>query len=51
MIKKMIKKILSWFGPKYITITHRDPISFETDKLMKKNEEPVKIVKTLVYKK
>jgi hypothetical protein len=51
MIKKMIKKILSWFGPKYITITHRDPISFETDQLMRKKEDTVKIVKRLTYKK
>lgn len=51
MIKKIWNKILSWFGPKYIKITYSDPTSFEMDKLMKKNEKPVKIVKRLTYKK
>ena len=51
MIKKIIKKILSWFGPKYIKITYSDPASFEMDQLMKKNDKPAKIVKRLTYKK
>jgi hypothetical protein len=51
MIKKILDKIRSWFGPKYIKIVHKDPTSFEMGQLMKKNEEPVKIVKRLVYKK
>lgn len=51
MIKKIIKKILSWFGPKYIEIVHRDPVSFEMDQLMRKNEKPTEIKKTLTYTK
>ena len=46
----MIKKILSWFKfKKYIKITHRDPVSFETDQLIRKNQEPSKIVTKLKY--
>lgn len=41
----MIKKILSWFKfNRYIKIVHRDPISFEMDQLMRKNDKPNKIV-------
>ena len=48
----MIKKILSWFKfKKYIKITHRDPVSFEMDQLIKKNQEPSKIVTKLKYSK
>ena len=48
----MIKKILSWFKfKKYIKITHRDPVSFETDQLIRKNQEPSKIVTKLKYLK
>ena len=40
----MIKKILSWFKfKKYIKITHRDPVSFEMDQLMRKTQKPRKI--------
>ena len=35
-MKKIIKKILSWFGPKYITTIHYDPMSFEMDQLYRK---------------
>ena len=36
----MIKKILSWFKfNKYIEVVHRDPVSFEMDQLMKKNDK------------
>lgn len=41
----MIKKILSWFKfNRYINIVHRDPMSFEMDQLMRKNDKPNKIV-------
>jgi len=42
-MKKIIKKILSWFGPKYITTIHYDPMSFEMDQLMRKTQKPRKI--------
>ena len=51
MIKKILKKILSWFGPKYIKVVYRDPKSFETDQLMRKNQDSTKIVKRLTYEK
>mgnify|MGYP000147067277 CR=1 FL=1 len=38
-MKKIFKKILSWFGPKYITTIHYDPMSFEMDQLIRKNEK------------
>ena len=46
-MKKIFKKILSWFGPKYIKITHVDPVSFEMDQLMRKYKKPSKIVTEL----
>jgi hypothetical protein len=46
----MIKKILSWFKfNKYIEVVHKDPMSFEMDQLMKKNEKPTEIVTKLKY--
>jgi hypothetical protein len=47
----MIKKILSWFKfNRYIKVVHKDPMSFEMDQLMKKNEKPSNLV-TKVDKK
>lgn len=46
-MKKIFRKILSWFGPKYIEITYVDPVSFEMDQLMKKHKKPSKIVTKL----
>jgi len=51
MIKKILRKILSWFGPKNIKIVYNDPISFEMDQLMKKNQKQTPIKKTLRYSK
>ena len=47
-MKKIIKKILSWFGPKYITTIHYDPMSFEMDQLLRKND---KIINTKIDEK
>jgi hypothetical protein len=47
-MKKIIKKILSWFGPKYITTIHYDPMSFEMDQLCRKND---KIIHTKIDEK
>ena len=48
----MIKKILSWFKfKKYIKITHRDPVSFEMDQLIRKNQEPSKNFEILCFLK
>lgn len=51
MIKKIIKKILSWFGPKYIEVVYQDPVSFEMDQLIKKHKKQIPIKKTLTYTK
>ena len=53
-MKKIFKKIKIWYDRNFrgiITITQFDPISFETDQLMKKNRPSKIITKSNYFKR